>query len=156
MEIKLDVIYQDGEVVGCCKQGNKHSKSLPVLYRGAVNNLEMRFCNPVGEPEIVILPEFSAHGQVLLSCRDRLLLSREENITLSVDENGFQLLRIGNLDIDNQAVRNLLADSYLDLERKNHGCVTCEFSVAFYSDNINQLMQLFFTLDVLVKNIVLQ
>ena len=156
MEIRIDVIYQDGEVVGCCKQGNKHRRSLPILYRGAVNTLELRFCNPDGEPETVITPEVSAHVQALLSCRDRLLVSREEDITLSTDENGFQILRIGNLDVDNQAVRNLLADSYLDLERKNHGCIACEFSVAFYSDSVNHLMQLFFTLDVLVKNIVLQ
>lgn len=155
MTVKIDVVYQDGEVIAFRNQLHPAGKVL-TLVRALATAIELRFCNPAGEPEDVIDPEAYRSAQALLSCRDRLLASTEENITFYRDEAGFQVLRIDHIDIDTGEMRDVLADSYLDLEPRRRGQAECELSIAVYSSSSERLMQLFFTLDVLVKNPVLK
>lgn len=154
MAVKIDVIYQDGEVIAFRNPQHPAGKLL-TLVRNLATAVEFRFCNPAGEPEEIIAPESYRNAQALLSWRDRLLASTEENITFYQDEAGFQVLRIDYINIDTVEMRNVLADSYLELEPKLRGKADCELSIAVYSSSSDRLMQLFFTLDVQVKNPVL-
>ena len=111
-----------------------------------------RFCNVDGMPLTVIAPEDFGKAQVLLSCRDRVLAATEENIVLAEDDAGFQTLTVKNLNTDSAELRRVLADSYLEVEPARHGKVKCEFSVAIYSGSCEHAMQLFFTMETLVKD----
>jgi hypothetical protein len=50
----------------------------------------------------------------------------------------------------------MLADSYLEVEPHWRGIIFCELSIALYSTSDDRQMQLFFTMDVAVKNPVLK
>lgn len=151
MVVKIDVVYCDGEVVEFRNQNPAAPKPL-TLVRNLQTELEFRFCNLAGEPEEVVPPDDFRSAQLLLSCRDRLLAATEENITLERDDEGFLLLKVRKLDIDTTEMRNVLADSYLELEPRWRGVVFCELSLALYSTADDRQMQLFFTMDAAVKN----
>lgn len=155
METKIDVIYCDGEAVEFRNQ-NPAAKNPLTLTRNLRTTLSFRFCNLAGEPEDVVALEDFRSGQLLLSCRDRLLAATEENITLERDEDGFLVLKVENFDFDSNEMRNTLADSYLELEPRWRGVVFCDLSVALYSVSDDRHMQLFFTMDAAVKNPVTQ
>ena len=154
MAVKIDVVYCDGEAVEFRNQNPAGKKPLTIV-RNLRTDLEFRFCNLAGEPEEVVKYEDFRSGQLLLSCRDRLLASTEENITLERDEDGFLVLKAASFDIDTAAMRDLLADSYLELEPRWQGMAFCELSAALYSTTDDRQMQLFFTMDVAVKNPIL-
>ena len=155
MTVKIDVIYSDGEAVEFRNQ-NPAAKNPLTLVRNLQTSLEFRFCNQSGEPEDVVNLEDFRSGQLLLSSRDRLLAASEENITLVRNEDGFLVLKVENLDIDSVELRNMLADSYLEVEPHWRGIIFCELSIALYSTSDDRQMQLFFTMDAAVKNPVLK
>lgn len=158
MSLKIDVIYHDGEIVAYRNQSalsSACSSGKPTLIRALKTPIEFRFCNTANTPETIIAQENFSHAQILLSCRDRLLSCSEEGIVLFTDEDGFQTLRIEKLNIDTPDVRSLLADSYLDLETCRHGLAECELSIAIYSSSDERSVQLFFTMDVIIKNSIL-
>lgn len=154
MSVKIDVVYCDGEVVEFHNQ-NPAAKNLLTLVRNLQTALEFRFCTPDGESVDVVDPEDFRSAQLILSSRDRLLAATEENITLERDEDGFLILKAAAFNIDNEAVRELLADSYLDLEPRRRGTVLCELSAALYTTSDDRQMQLFFTMEAIVKNPIL-
>ena len=154
MAVKIDVVYCDGEAVDFRNQNPAAKKPLTIV-RNLRTDLEFRFCNLAGEPEDVLNFGDFRSGQLLLSCRDHLLASTEENITLERDEDGFLVLKVAAFNVDTAAMRNLLADSYLELEPRWQGIAFCELSVALYSTSDDRQMQLFFTMDVAVKNPIL-
>ena len=154
MIAKIDVVYFNGEAVSCQAEhvpGRKNGAVLE-LTRNLLTDVVFRFCNIDGMPLAVIAPEDFGKAQVLLSCRDRVLTATEENIVLAEDEAGFQTLTVRNLNADSAELRQVLADSYLEVESARHGNVKCEFSVAIYSGCCEHAMQLFFTVEALVKD----
>lgn len=156
MAVEIDVIYLDGEAVAFRNRCSGHVGARPlVLTRNLAVDIVLRFCTAQGEAlEVIPLDEFG-HAQALLSYRDRLLLALEENITLEVDEGGFQLLKISRMVPESAEIRSVLADSYLEAEEQYQGVVPCDFSCAVYADSSELGMQLFFTLDAVLKNAVL-
>ena len=154
MIAKIDVVYFNGEAVSCQAEHVPFRKNGAVLEltRNLLTDVVFRFCNIDGMPLTVIAPEDFGKAQVLLSCRDRVLAATEENIILAEDEAGFQTLTIKNLNVDSAEIRQVLADSYLEVEPARHGKVKCEFSVAIYSGSCEHAMQLFFTMETLVKD----
>ena len=158
MSVVIDVVYQNGEAVAFNNLQNvscsRRQKTL-TLTRNLATDVVLRFCTAAGEALEVIAPENFGYAQILLSCRDRLLLAREEGITLETDEAGFQQLRISHLVPDSGEIANVLADSYLEIDPRRQGKVECDFSCAVYVGSDEQAMQLFFTLDALLKNAVL-
>ncbi len=152
---RIDVIYHNGEVIGFCNHTAKAERKTLMLTRNLECDLEFRFCNRDGEPERVIAPERFGKAQALLTSRDRVLAVIEENLSLYEDEMNFQILKIEKLVLDSDDLQQVLADSYLELEPRRHGTAECEFSVAIFADGSEQTMQLFFTVDALVKNPVL-
>lgn len=153
MLIQIDAVYRNGETVAfnCCSQRGRKTVN---LTRALPTELLFRFCNENGDrEEILALDEFHS-AQILISSRDRLLFSSEENISFQLDADGYQTLRIVDLNIDNADVRNVLADSYLEVEPRKWGICDCDFSVAIYSGNPDRQMQLFFTVDCCIKNVI--
>ncbi|MBE6381132.1 MAG: hypothetical protein E7047_09415 [Lentisphaerae bacterium] len=149
----IDVIYRDGEVIGFCNQTQYHkSGALCTLVCGLPGSIQFRFCNPSGSSEKVIEPMGRQRIQLLLSCRDRLLLMQEKTLEIKRDDAGFQLLRIDDLNINTPEMQSCLQASNLEHDPEQRGKIDCEFSVAILVPDDNCRMQLFFTLPVTVKN----
>ena len=85
MSNKVDVIYQNGEVVDFCWYGT-NDKAQVVLYQNGENSLIFRFCRSGGKSEDILKAEDFSHAQVLLSHRDRLLAASEGNIFFEEDK----------------------------------------------------------------------
>ena len=149
---KIDVIYQNGEVISFNTPTARSGKRVLQLTRNLECDLEFRFCNELGEMEEVIAVESFGKAQALLTCRDRVLAVVEDKLSFYTDEMGFQTLRIEKLVLDSEDLRQVLADSYLELEPRRRGTAECEFSVAIFSNTSEQSMQLFFTIEGLVKD----
>lgn len=153
MSIKIDVIYQDGEAVAFRNAHNQGGKKLLEFFRALEFDLVLRFCNADGEPAEITPAATSGKVQLLLSRGDRLLASVDEGAVWSKDERNFTLLSFNRIAFDTGDVRNVLADSYLELEPNYRGRAECELSVAVYSnDALRETMQMFITMDALLKD----
>ena len=150
MSNRVDVIYQDGEVVNFCWYGT-NDKAQVILRQKAENSLLFRFCRSGGKSEEILKTEDFSHAQVLLSHRDRLLAASEENIFFEEDTRQYQILRITQFDIDTPDTRAVLHNSLWDIEPKWRGKVKGELSIAIYSQKMEYSLQLFFTVPVTVQ-----
>lgn len=154
---KIDVIYQNGEVVDFYNPAHRAGEKVLDLVRNLQCDLEFRFCNADGAAETVLADENFGRAQALLTCRDRVLTVVEKNISFYRDEMGFQVLKIADLVLDSAELRQVLSDSYLELEPHRRGVVDCEFSAALSANAAEQqAMQLFFTLGCTVKDPVIK
>lgn len=145
----VDLFYHDGEVESfCC---NNHAKTLEFVC-GVEHSLDFRFCDLSGSPLKLIPVEKFGSCQILLSCRDCLLASVENNISFLEDEVGFQTVHVEKLTFDSPAIRQMLAASQWELEPNYRGKIGCDFSMAIYiNEYFRTSIQLFFTLEALLK-----
>ncbi len=149
MQAIVDLFYHDGEVqsFGC----SNNAKTLEFVC-GVEHSLDFRFCDLSGSPLELIPTEKFGSCQILLSCRDRLLASVENNISLGVNDSGFQLLHVEKLSFDSPAIRQMLAASQWELEPDYRGKIFCDFSMAIYiNEYFRTSIQLFFTLEAVLK-----
>ena len=151
MSNRVDVIYQDGEVVDFCWYGTS-DKAQVVLHQKGENSLSFRFCRSGGKSEEILKAEDFSHAQVLLSHRDRLLAASEGNIFFEEDFQHYQILRIPRFDINTPDTRAVLYNSFWDIEPKWRGKVKGELSIAIYSQKMEYSLQLFFTVSVTVRS----
>ena len=147
MSMNIDVVYQDGEVVLFRNREETWNGKYPLqLSAHKLQDIVLHFCAHNGTAVEVVPPEEFGGAQILLTYRDRLLLSREENIFLRKNADDFQRLEIAGLRSDSAEVRNVLADSCWEIEPHYRGWVECDFSCAVYAGCDHRAMQLFFTL----------
>ena len=149
MQAIVDLFYHDGEVqsFGC----SNNAKTLEFVC-GVEHSLDFRFCDLSGSPLELIPAEKFGSCQILLSCRDRLLASVENDISFGVNDSGFQLLHVEKLSFDSPAIRQMLAASQWSLEPDYRGKIFCDFSVAIYiNEYFRTSIQLFFTLEAVLK-----
>ena len=149
MSNKVDVIYQNGEVVDFCWYGT-NDRAQVVLHQNGENSLIFRFCRSGGKSEEILKAEDFSHAQVLLSHRDRLLAASEGNIFFEEDFQHYQILRIPRFDINTSDTRAVLNSSLWNIEPKRRGKVNGELSIAIYSQKMEYSLQLFFTVPVTV------
>ncbi len=153
MNVKIDVIYQDGEAVAFRNTLLPGKKNVLEFFRAVAFDLELCFSNADGEPVSIADVENPGKVQLLLSCRDRVLASVENPGEWSLNERGFQILKFTGIVFDSGDIRNVLADSYLEIEPNYRGRAECEFSVAVYSsDAPREAVQLFITMNALLKD----
>ena len=147
MSINIDVVYLDGEVVLFRNHRAVPGEKYPLLLSNhELQDVVLRFCAPDGAAVEVLPPEEFGGAQILLTYRDRLLLSREENIFFRKSVDGFQQLEIVSLQADSVEIRNVLAESCWELEPHYRGWVECDFSCAIYACSDHRAIQLFFTM----------
>lgn len=149
MSNRIDVIYQDGEVVDFRNMGAEE-KAQVVLQQYAANGMDFRFCCINGGSEEILKMEDFSHAQVLLSYRDRLLAATEENIFFEEDTQHYQHLKITCFDINTPETQSVLRSSRWDIEPKRRGRIAGELSIAIYSHKMEYTLQLFFTVPVTV------
>ena len=149
MSNRIDVVYQDGEVVDfcCCGTGEK---AQVILLAEELNTLDLRFCRRGGGREVILQAEDFSHAQVLLSHRDRMLAATEENIFFEEDIEHYQHLKIICFNINTTETRSVLRSSFWDIEPRRRGCVEGELSIALYSQKMEYALQLFFTVPITV------
>ena len=115
-------------------------------------DIDFIFCNVDGSPLDFSLPEKTLNVQVLLSCRDRILSSAEQQVCWRFDSGGFFVLPLKNLVFASAELDNVMQKSFLEIEPDFHGRIDCELSLALYTGNIlNNNMQLFFTINSIIK-----
>ena len=149
MQTIVDLFYHDGEVqsFGC----SNNAKTLEFVC-GVEHSLDFRFCDLSGSPLKLIPAEKFGSCQILLSCRDRVLSSVENDISFGVNDSGFQLLHVEKLSFDSPAIRQMLAASQWELEPDYRGKIFCDFSMAIYiNEYFRTSIQLFFTLEAVLK-----
>ncbi len=149
MSNRIDVIYQNGEVVEFCRMGSAEKAEIVLLQNGS-SGMEFRFCRMGGGREEILKIEDFSHAQILLSHRDRLLAATEENIFFAEDSEHYQYLKISFLDIDTSETRSVLRGSLWDIEPRRRGKIAGELSIAIYSQKMEYALQLFFTVPVTV------
>ena len=149
MQAIVDLFYHDGEVQSFSCSNN--AKTLEFVC-GVEHSLDFRFCDLSGSPLKLIPTEKFGSCQILLSCRDRVLSSVENDISFLEDEVGFQTVHVEKLTFDSPAIRQMLAASQWALEPNYRGRIECDFSMAIYiNEYFRTSIQLFFTLEAVLK-----
>lgn len=151
MRSVIDLYYSNGEVQKFCDKAAENRKYLE-FHLGVEHTLDFRFCNELNSPVEIIPSGKFGRAQLLLSSRDRLLASEENNISFGVDDSGFQVLHVEKLSFDSPAIRQQLAASQWELEPDYRGKIFCDFSMAIYiNEYFRTSIQLFFTLEAVLK-----
>ncbi len=151
MRSVIDLYYSNGEVQKFCDKAAENRKYLE-FHLGVEHTLDFRFCNELNSPVEIIPSGKFGRAQLLLSSRDRLLASEENNITFLEDEVGFQTVHVEKLIFDSPEIRQQLAASQWALEPNYRGKIDCDFSMAIYiNEYFRTSIQLFFTLEAVLK-----
>ena len=142
--------FLDGEIVDYTIA--EPAGNILYLTMAQAFDIDFIFCNVDGSPLDFSLPEKTLNVQVLLSCRDRILSSTEQQSCWRFDSGGFFVLPLKNLVFASAELDNVMQKSFLEIEPDFHGRIDCELSLALYTGNIiNNNMQLFFTINSIIK-----
>ena len=142
--------FLDGEIVDYTIA--EPAGNILYLTMAQAFDIDFVFCNVDGLPLDFSLPEKSVNVQVLLSCRDRILSSTEQQVCWQFDSGGFFVLPLKNLVFASAELDKVMKESFLEIEPNFHGRLDCELSIALFTGNIPNLnMQLFFTVNTIIK-----
>ena len=151
MRSVIDLFYSNGEVQKFCDKAAENREYLE-FHLGVEHTLDFRFCNELNSPVEIIPSGKFGRAQLLLSSRDRLLASEENNISFLKDDAGFQILHVEKLAFDSPEIRQQLAASQWALGPNSRGKIFCDFSMAVYiNEYFRTSIQLFFTLEAVLK-----
>ena len=137
----VNLYFEDGELVEyqLCEPGRKSCRL--ELYWQKPLDIDFIFFNSDGTPLPLWFAGNPIKVQILLSCKDRLLASLEQETHWLPDEYGSSVLPLKNLVFDKCFMPEQVAENPEFLPWRD-----CEFSVAVYSGSIPSFnMQLFFT-----------